>query len=262
MVSLRSWVGLVDGLAVKPAVMDLDTVGDLGVETLVIDFEGVAAMPDREALTDLSRRAAVRVTTPVRGTGFDPLGDDSRGRRLPSTVDRVLVAGHPAYLDGEERQRAAGPRLVAAADSHPDAWVGTEGVERYALATGLTQFELLSKSTERTVMALSGSAVDVSIGVYAPIVPTTDDDRILDAIGGYVARRPRVKRGLPDGATPDSTATGSTRERLLAAAADVALVGSGEQIQQRVDQLRSVGVETIIGYPALGVDSVRTGSNP
>lgn len=262
MVSLRSWVGLVDGLALKPTVIDLSAVRDYGVDTLVIDYEGTAAMPDADTLTELSGLASVRVTTPVRGTGFDPLGDDRRARALPSTVDRVLVAGHPAYLEAEERKRAVAPRLLAAAESHPTAWVGTEGVERAAYATGLTQFELLSKTTERTVMTLVGGAVDLSIAVYAPIVPTTDEDRILDAIGEYVARRPRVSRGLPDDAATDSLATGSTRERLLAAASDAALVGSGDQIEQRVQQLRSVGVDTIIGYPALGLESVRTASNP
>lgn len=262
MVSLQSWVGLVDGIAVKPTVMDVSSVDDIGVETIVVDFEGMDSMPSNDTLAELAESTAVRVTVPVRGTGFDPLGDDSRCRALPPAVDRVLVAGHPAYLSSAERQRAAGPRVIAAADSYPDAWVGTEGIERIALATGLTQFELLAKSTERTVMALRGGRVETSIAVYAPIVPSADADRILDAIGEYVARRPRVSRGLPDDAVTDSSATGRTRDRLLTAAEDVALVGSSDAIQQRVDQLRSVGVDTIIAYPALGVESLRSGGDP
>ncbi len=52
----------------------------------------------------------------------------------------VLVAGHGAYLTDDEAARAVAPRLRAAVDV-PAPWVGTEGIERLALAVGGTQYD-------------------------------------------------------------------------------------------------------------------------
>ncbi|EMA54849.1 DUF7388 family protein [Halococcus salifodinae] len=53
-------------------------------------------------------------------------------------VGWVLVAGYLRYLSDTERKRAVAPRFGAAHENAPDAWNGTEGVERLALPTGGT----------------------------------------------------------------------------------------------------------------------------
>ncbi|MFB6103472.1 MAG: luciferase [Halobacteriaceae archaeon] len=257
MVSVASWVGAVDGVAVKPASMDLDTVATLSVDRVIVDFEGVASFPEPATLRYLARDRTVRVTVPVRADGFDPCGDNHLARTIPTTVERVLVAGHPAYLDERGRRRAIGPRLVAAADATPEPWVGTAGVERLALAVGGTQFELLGPTTEPTVLALRGAGVTTDIAVYAPVVPATDDDTILDAIGAYVARRPTVRDRIPADAPTDADAMSRVRTALLDAAEDVALVGDTATIVHRIEALHAVGVDSVIAYPAIGLDSIQ-----
>jgi alkanesulfonate monooxygenase SsuD/methylene tetrahydromethanopterin reductase-like flavin-dependent oxidoreductase (luciferase family) len=42
---------------------------------------------------------------------------------------------------------------------------------------------------------------------------------------------------------------------LLAAARDYALVGSVEEISERIEALNAVGVDTIVGYPAQGIEA-------
>ncbi|MCU4741936.1 luciferase [Halobacteria archaeon AArc-m2/3/4] len=255
---LRSRIGL-DAIAIKPAECDVSRVTDTPVDTLAIDYEGREHLPDAETLTALTAESntAVRLTTPVRADGFDPLGDDSLLESLPDGVGRVLVAGHPAYLSSEEQRRAIAPRLGAALESAPDAWVGTESVERIAMATGATQYDLLTRSTERTLHALRTAGFDGDIAVYAPTVLTDDPDAVLDAVGGYVARRRPVAEALPDPEeATDSSATGRTREVLLEAASDYALVGTESAVRERIDELRTAGATTVVGYPARGLDEL------
>lgn len=254
MVTVQSWLQAVDGVAIKPRDTDLTDIVDLPVDSIVVDFEGRAAMPDVDTLARAAQTTTIRATIPVRGDGFDPLGDDTRLRTLPESVERVYVAGHPEYLSRSERHRSVAPRLVAAADRTPTAWVGTENVERTAIATDLTQFELLGPTTEREVLSLRAAGVTAEWAVYAPIAPTEDDDRLLDALGDYAARRPRVRPRLEDGCPTDSRATGRHRDRLLTGIDHVALVGSAESIAHRIDRLRSVGIDRVIGYPALGIE--------
>ena len=256
----------IDAAALKPAECDVSRAGALPVDRVTIDYEGRDHLPDEETLARLAAETALYVTTPVRADGFDPLGDDSLVGRIPDAARRVLVAGHGAYLTDEESSRAVAPRLGAARRDAPDAWVGTEGVERVALAAGGTQFELLSRSTDRDVRALRAAGFDGEVAVYAPTVLTDDEDAVLDAVGAYVARRRPVARALPggdgagggdesDGGPPtDSSATGRTREVLSAAARDFALVGSPETVRERVDALREAGVDHVVGYPARGID--------
>ncbi|MFD1586928.1 luciferase [Halorientalis brevis] len=246
----------IDAIAVKPTECDVSRAGDLAVETVTIDYEGREHLPDAETLTDLADDKTVRVTTPVRADGFDPLGDDERWERLPDSVGRVLVAGHPAYLTDEEKQRAVAPRLGAARDRAPDAWVGTESVERIALAVGGTQFELLSRSTERDLRALRAAGFDGEIAVYAPLVVSDDEDAILDAVGAYAARRKPVREALPADAATDATATGRARSVLSKAVRDYALVGDEDSVRTQTDRLRDAGVDTVVGYPARGIDAV------
>ncbi|ADB60181.1 hypothetical protein Htur_1291 [Haloterrigena turkmenica DSM 5511] len=243
-----------DAIALKPAECDVSDGASLPVETIAIDYEGREHLPAPETLASLSEETDVLVTTPVRADGFDPLGDDSLTAELPDAVGRVLVAGHPAYLTAEERERAVAPRLGAALETDPDAWVGTESVERIAMATGATQYELLSRTTERDLQALRAAGFDGEISVYAPTVLTEDDDAVLNAVGAYVARRRPVTRALPEDAPTDATATSRARDVLLEAATDYALVGAPDEVRARIDALHEAGATTIVGYPARGLE--------
>jgi hypothetical protein len=211
-------------------------------------------VPDSETLDALADGREVRVTTPVRAHGFDPLDDDELYDELPESVGTVLVAGHPAYLDDDERRKAVAPRLAAARERYPDAWVGTEGVERIALTVGGTQYELLSRSTERDVRALREAGYSGNIAIYAPTVLTSDHDVILDALGDYVSRRSAVEQALPENPSTDSSASGRTRNVLLQASREYGLAGPKETIAGRVETLRDAGADTIVSYPARGLD--------
>jgi hypothetical protein len=243
-----------DAAALKPAECDVARAVELPFETIAIDYEGAEHLPDEETLADIARRKDVRLTTPVRAEGFDPLGDDARYDRIPEAVGRVAVAGHAAYLTDEERRKAVAPRLREAVERDPTAWVGTEGVERLALATGATQFELLSRTTERDLNALREAGFDGELAVYAPTVLTDDEDEILDAVGGYAARRDPVASALPEGAETDRAATGRAREVLSAASRDYALVGRPAEVGERVAALKDAGADLVVGYPARGIE--------
>lgn len=268
----------IDGLAIKPTETDVDALAvesgvsdgggsasgtspaitrSLADAILVVDFEGAAAVPAEATLRRLADSVGqLRLTTPVRADGFDPLGDDSRSSAVPDALGRVFVAGHPAYLDGRERQRPIAPRLRTAVADADDPWVGTEGVERLALAAGGTQFELCSPTVEDDVRALRAAGFDGGIAVYAPTVVSTDEDQILDAVGEYIARRGEVRDRLPDDVAADATATGKSRRILSNAARQYALVGDRETVRQRTDALREAGVDHVVAYPAAGLDSL------
>lgn len=247
----------IDAVALKPATCDVRRARDLPLSDVVVDYEGHEHVPATAHLAELARHKAVRVTTPVRADGYDPLGDDSLLRELPEDVGRVLVAGNPAYLTDEERRRAIAPRLGAARELDPDAWVGTESVERLALAAGGTQFELLGRSTAGDVRALRAAGYDGEVAVYAPTVLSDDDDAVLDAVGSYVARRRPVREALPEGAATDSAATGRARRVLVSACSDYALTGDTETVAETVAELRAAGVDRVVGYPARGLDEFR-----
>lgn len=243
----------IDGVALKPTETDVRVAHDLPFETICIDYEGRDSLPDRATLAALAGDHDLRVTTPVRADGFDPLGDDSLVDTVPAGVGRVLVAGHPAYLSEEEQSRAVAPRLGAAVETTRDPWVGTESVERVALAAGGTQYELLSRNTARDVRGLRAAGFDGRLAVYAPVVAADDEDRILDAVGAYAARRGPVRRALPENAATDAAATGRAREVLSKAVRDYALVGEPATIRDRVADLNDAGVDLVVGYPAAGL---------
>ncbi len=243
-----------DAAALKPTECDLARASELPFDRLIVDWEGPEHLPDEATLSDLGAATAVRVTTPVRAEGFDPLGDDGLLAGLPDGVGRVIVAGHPAYLSDEERSRAVAPRLGAAARRDPDAWVGSESVERIALATGNAQFELLSPGTGSECRALRAAGFDGDLAVYAPTVLTDDEDDLLDAVGDYVARRGPVARALPDDAATDAAATGRAREVLLEATADYALAGTAGDVRDHVGALKDAGADYVVGYPARGIE--------
>ncbi|MFB6117956.1 luciferase [Halosegnis sp.] len=245
-----------DGVAVKPLEHDLAAAADLATDLLVVDYEGRDAFPDADRLRSLTVDRRVAVTTPVRADGFDPL-DDTSLLPLPEGVERVLVAGNPAYLTDAERDRAVAPRLGAARETAPEAWVGTEGIERIALAAGGTQYELLGRHTAREVRALRAAGFEGHLALYAPVVLTNDEDAVLDAVGGYAARRGPVRRALPDNAATDASATGRAREVLTQAVHDFALAGETETVADRIENLREAGVDTIVGYPARGLADFR-----
>ncbi|QLG26192.1 luciferase [Halorarum halophilum] len=246
-----------DGVALKPTECDVAVARDLQFDLVCVDYEGREALPEFDRLAALAGEREVRLTTPVRADGFDPRGDDSLTASLPDGVRRVLVAGHPAYLTEREKSRAVAPRLGEAVAVSADPWVGTEGVERLALAAGGTQYELLSRATERDVRGLRAAGFDGEVAVYAPTVPTADEDAVLDAVGPYAARRKPVRTALPDDAPTDSTATGRAREVLSKAVRDYALVGEPDAVAERVTALKEAGVDYVVGYPAAGVESFR-----
>ena len=243
----------IDAVALKPTEVDVSQATALDVETLAIDYEGAAHVPETDTIERLASTANVRVTTPVRANGFDPLGDDSGFDTLPAGAGRVLVAGHSAYLSEDEAERAVAPRLRAAVEDASDPWVGTEGIERLALAVGGTQYELLSRTTAGDVQTLRTAGFDGSIAVYAPLVLSDSEDAMLDAVGDYAARRGPVQNALPEGAPTDSRATGRARDVLKQATRDYALVGSVETVGERTERLHDIGVDTIVGYPARGL---------
>ncbi|MFP4591217.1 MAG: luciferase [Halobacteriales archaeon] len=241
-----------DALAVKPATDDLQSVARRFAGTVVLDFEGRAHLPSPEVVADVARDRPVVVTAPVRADGFDPLGDDELLERYGEVADLAVVAGNGAYLQAHECRRGIATRLSAALDRHSDAWVGTEGIERVALATGATQYELLGRTTAREVRAMRTVGFEGDVVVYAPTVVSDDADVALDALGEYVARRRPVAERLPDGAATDATAVGHARAVLLEAVADYGIVGSAERVATRLEELRDAGVTAIVGLPATG----------
>lgn len=249
-------IGL-DAVALKPREVDLAAAAELPAARVVVDYEGEDAVPEPAVFHRLADLAELRVTVPVRADGFDPLGDDRRWAELPAAARVALVAGNPAYLTDDERRRRIAPRLAAALDRAPDAWVGTEGIERVAIAIGATQFELLGPATERRVEDLRAVGFEGGFAVYAPTVLDDDEDTILDALGPYVARRRRVADALPRGAPVDGSATGQGRAALLAGCADYAIAGDLETARDRVRRLREAGVDHVVGYPARGLDEFR-----
>lgn len=246
-----------DGAALKPREVDLGALSDLPFRRVTVDFEGAVHVPSRATLRRLADSARLRVTVPVRADGYDPLGDDTRWDDIPVGAAVAVVAGNPAYLSPVERRRRIAPRLAAALERAPDAWVGTEGIERLALSTGATQFELLGPDTERTFRDLRTAGFEGELAVYAPAVLVDDEDVVLDALGAYAARRRPVAESLPPGAPTDSTAAGRAREVLLDGCADYALAGGVENIRERVDGLRAAGADHVVGYPARGLDEFR-----
>ena len=243
-----------DGAAIKPTEADVEKAAMLPFDRVTIDYEGLDPFPDSSLLAELGQTLEVRVTIPVRADGFDPFGDDSTLASLPDGLNTVLVAGNPAYLSREERSRAIAPRFRAAMEYAVDPWIGTEAVERIALATGATQFELYSKSTEHDLRALRAAGYEGTIAVYAPTILTDDTDEILDAIGEYVSRRKPVANRLPAETATDRSATGTARDVLLEGANNYALVGSKERVAERAADIREAGADLIIGYPARGIE--------
>jgi hypothetical protein len=247
-----------DAVALKPTEVDLRTAATLPADLdLIVDDEGRDHRPDAATLRALAADHAVRLTTPVRSDGYDPLGDDSALDRIPETVGRVAVAGNPDYMADHEAARGIAARLRAAREADPDAWVGTEGVERIAMAVGGTQFDLFAPTTDREIRALREAGFEVPVAVYVPVVLRDDEDAVLDAVGEYAARRRPVARALPDDAPTDASATGRAREVLTAAIRDYAFVGSVATVRERTDALRKAGVDAVVGYPAAGVDDLR-----
>ncbi|WP_436909609.1 DUF7388 family protein [Halosimplex marinum] len=244
----------IDAAAIKPAEVEVERARDLAVDTLAVDYEGREHLPSPETLAALAEAKELRVTTPVRADGFDPLGERDLAESLPESAGRVLVAGHPAYLTDAERERAVAPRLREAAARSRDPWVGTEGIERVALAVGGTQFELLGPGTDRRLRALRQAGYEGEVALYAPTVLTDEEDAVLDALGAYAARRAPVRSALPDGAPTDATAGGRAREVLSQAVRDYGLVGGVGTVADRVDELRDAGADRIVGYPARGLD--------
>lgn len=236
----------VDAVAIKPSETPLDAIRSLPINSIVVDWEGRAHFPSPDTIGALRDGVDLRVTVSVRADGFDPLGCDDGYDQLPADLGVVLVAGHPAYLAPAERARSIAPRLSRAVDRVAEPWVGTEGIEALARATGTTQFELFGPGIENRIERLRGTGFDGSIAVYAPTVLSTEPDEILATVGEYVERRPSVAEAL--------RTDGRRRAVLLEACEDWALVGSPSAVRDRVAELRTAGADHVVGYPAGGID--------
>jgi hypothetical protein len=225
--------------SLKPTEVDLRMAATLPAGLDVVVDEGRAARPDPATLRTLVADRDVRLTTPVRADGYDPLGDDSALDTVPNAVGRVVVAGNTDYMADHEAARGFARRLRVARETDPDAWVGTEGVERVALAVGGTQFDLFAPTTAREVRALRDAGFTGAIAIYVPVVFDTSEDAILNAVGAYAARRRPVARALPT----DASATGRAREVLSAAVPDYAFVGTAVDILLRLqaEESRALG---------------------
>ncbi len=243
----------VDAVALKPTEVDVRRATGLSVETLTVDYEGRDHVPAPETMADIAAGRDVRLTVPVRADGFDPRGDEGLLRSVPDSVGLVVVAGNPAYLDARECRRAIAPRLRAVAGRADDPWVGTESVERVALAVGGTQYDLLSGTTEAEINALRSAGFEGDVAVYAPLVLADDEDTILDALGPYAGRRPDVRERLAAGTPTDSGATGDARDVLLDGLAEYTLAGDVETISAKVDRLHEAGIDHVVAYPARGL---------
>lgn len=234
-----------DGIAIKPASQSLERVNADGVDTVVVDFEGREHLPEPTAIERLSASADVVLTAPVRADGFDPLGDARYFGEYEPHATFALVAGNGAYLTGSARRRAIAPRLSAALRWYPDSWVGTEGIERLALATGATQYELLSPGTTSVLTGLRTAGFEGELAVYAPTVVTDERHRALTALEAYLRRRSSVRRALDNGLSDDEA-----EHVLRQAMDDYALVGGPHRVGERIAELKSAGATAVIGYPA------------
>lgn len=249
-----------DAVALKPLEIDLQRLSTVPVDRITVDYEGPEALPEGETLARLAELAALRVTVPVRADGFDPLGDDRYWSRIPSSARLALVAGNPAFLSPRECRRPIAPRLAAALERDPDAWVGTEGIEEIAVATGATQFELLGRETEQRIRTLRAGGFDGDIAIYAPTVLADDEEMLLEALGPYVARRREVAEALPPDTPVDASARGRAREVLLAGCHDYALAGDTGTVRDRIAELRAAGVDHLVGYPPQGLEAFNEGA--
>lgn len=242
-----------DAAALKPSKVELSDATALPFDLVTVDYEGNEHVPSPAELRELTAEFTVRFTVPVRADGFDPLGDDARFEEIPAGIEIVLVAGNPAYLSPSELRKPIAPRLKAALDRAPNAWIGTEGIERLALATGATQFELLGPTTVNDLRSLRLAGFDGSLAVYAPTVIDATEDIVLDTVGGYVARREPIRRQLPPSTPTDRTATGKARDILLGGAQNYVLAGNIAEIRGKIDDLAAAGADHVVGYPARGL---------
>lgn len=254
-----------DALALKPTECEVSAAVGRGMDTIAIDYEGREHLPERDTLSALSEHATVYLTTPVRADGFDPSGEGELIDWIPDGIGRILVAGHPAYLSDTERSRSVAPRLRAALDSidsEPEPWVGTENIERLALAAGGVQYDLLSHTTLREIRALRSIGYDGTFAVYAPTVLSDSDDVILDAVGAYVARRSEIQRQLSEIDTTedayDHRASGAVRDILLTGVQEFTLSGDVETVREQIGSLRTAGVDSIVSYPANGLSHFKS----
>lgn len=235
-----------DAIAIKPSSQSITSIDPSQIDAIVIDFEGPAHLPDPNQVAELSEESHVTLTAPVRADGFDPLGDDGLFDQFEEADRFALVAGNGAYLTEGEQRKAIAPRLGRAIKRYPDAWVGTEGIERLALATGASQFELLSPDTPNMLTGLRSAGFDGEIALYAPTVVTDDRQVALSELKSYLSRRRRVKRALSNGSATHT----DPQDVLLQAMDDYALVGDESSIAQQIESLKTAGATTVVGYPA------------
>lgn len=237
-----------DGIAIKPKERSLTSIEPSQIDRLVFDFEGMEHLPTPMTIQQLAEETEVILTAPVRHDGFDPLGDDDWFTRFEPFAKFAIVAGNRAYLDTVASKRAIAPRIGAARTRFPDAWIGTEGIERLALATGATQYELLSGGSEQVINGLRAAGFEGTIAIYAPTMITEDRTAALNQLAGYLKRRKPVARVI-EAQAGNVEETGEVLDRVLD---QYALVGPPATIEQRIVELKTAGADLLIAYPVGG----------
>lgn len=240
-----------DAVAAKPSHTDLVELTSSPVEHMVIDFEGREHYPSDTTLRKLKETTDIRVTIPIRADGFDPLGDRHHLDSLPPETKVVLVAGNPAYLTEDELRRPIAPRIGAATDEFSDAWIGTEGIPRIALAASAPLFYLLSPQSTRTIQKIRSAGYTGTIAVYAPTLVSAETETILDTLGPYTFRREPVRRKLETESFSELDST--DREILLRETQNYALTGSVSEINTQITNLKTQGVDTVVTYLPTGL---------
>jgi hypothetical protein len=249
------------GIAVKPSSLGRSQwekleklqqiVGELdsNIRYLVIDSEsaGDDIQPSTfsrllESLSDGMVRAVL--TLPVRRRDF--------GERLEAVMEIIpcydgcgicLVAGNPAYLDGDERGQNAGRPLVEAAvkirarSKSCLLLVGTENIQHPAIMaarkTGAKPFALFNHAIGDELARLR-KLTGLEAAVYTPYYVGADlGDDVWRVLSGYV-----VRRGYPH----DKVAEGLDA---------LTMVGTLDRIGVRIRNLWMGGAGLVVGYPAI-----------
>lgn len=247
----------------KELIRIVESASSIGFDVIVLDSERVVDDPhpaDVEAAARFSEDVGGPVivpTVPVRRGDFSSLLP--RYLEILSRRDSMglcIVAGNPAYLSAEEASIRPGRLLWAACSAAREVLngrlmlLGTENVEnvsrRICSSLGCTAFLLLDEGVEVEASRFVNSSPR-GVAVYAPFYigdgVSGEAERILVS---YARRRKRLVGAL-GGGSPG-----------LREAWRVSIVGSVEEVAERIAGLASIGVELLVGFPAeLSLEQVR-----
>jgi alkanesulfonate monooxygenase SsuD/methylene tetrahydromethanopterin reductase-like flavin-dependent oxidoreductase (luciferase family) len=101
---------------------------------------------------------------------------------------------------------------------------------------------------------LHDRADDGSRSAYRRLILASPDGPPRSTAGAGLDRPSADGPTSTDGTGETATDAGGAREVLSAAVRDYALVGSPEAVREQVARLRTAGVDTVVGYPAAGLE--------